>query len=36
MKILNKDVPKKAKNIPKQVSKDKNKSRKDSDSDSEF
>jgi ATP-dependent Lon protease len=36
MKILNKDFPKKAKNVPKQVTKDKNKSKKDSDSDSEY
>ena len=36
MKILNKDFPKKAKNVPKQVAKDKNKSKKDSDSDSEY
>lgn len=36
MKILNKDLPKKAKNVPKQVAKDKNKSKKDSDSDSEY
>ena len=36
MKMLNKDLTKKAKNIPNQVSKDKKKSKKDVDSDSEY